>query len=110
MALAHLQRLGYRLLARNWRSARGEIDLIVRDARTIVFVEVKCRRRGGLDPLLAVNAVKRRRMRTAAVAWLADDPDRPRAPELRFDAIAVVVDGSERLVALDHVEDIATGS
>jgi len=107
LALEHYERLGFALLARNHRTRAGEIDLIVQDRRTIVFVEVKARRVRGLDPLLALTALKRRRMRGLAAAWLAEHPDRPRASSLRIDAVAVVVDERDRLVALEQVEDVA---
>jgi putative endonuclease len=107
LALEHYERLGFALLARNHRTRAGEIDLIVRDARTIVFVEVKARRVRGLDPLLALTALKRRRLRALAVAWLAEHSDRPYATSLRIDAVAVVVDERDRLVALEQVEDVA---
>ena len=107
LALEHYQRLGLELVARNHRTRAGEIDLIVRDARAIVFVEVKARRAGGLDPLLSVTARKRRQMRKLAAAWLAEHPDRPYAATLRIDAVAVVVDERNRLVSLDQIEDVA---
>ena len=107
LALQHYERLGFALLARNHRTAAGEIDLIVHDRRAIVFVEVKTRRVRGLDPLLALTALKRRRMRTLAAAWLAEHPDRPHTPSLRIDVVAVVVDQRDRLVALEQVEDVA---
>jgi putative endonuclease len=107
LALEHYERLGFQLLERNHRTRMGEIDLIVRDRQTIVFVEVKSRRSGGFDPLLALTAVKRRRMRTLAAAWLAAHPMRPRAAALRIDAVAVVVDACGGLVALEQVEDVA---
>ena len=107
LALEHYERLGFALIARNHRTRAGEIDLIVHDRRTIVFVEVKARRVRGHDPLLALTALKRRRMRALAAAWLAEHPDRPRANSLRIDAVAVVVDERDRLVALEQVEDVA---
>ncbi len=64
-ALAHYERLGFALVERNWRTRGGEIDLIVADARTLIFVEVKARRSGGLDPLLSFKQSKRRRLRRA---------------------------------------------
>ncbi len=107
LALEHYERLGFALLARNHRTRAGEIDLIVHDRRTIVFVEVKARRARGHDALLALTAVKGRRMRGLAAAWRAEHPDRPRASSLRIDAVAVVVDERDRLVALEQVEDVA---
>ena len=46
-------------------------------------------------------------MRALAGAWLAEHPDRPRTPELRIDAVAVVVDARGTLVSLEQVEDVA---
>ncbi len=107
LALEHYQRLGFRLLDRNHRTRAGEIDLVVCNRRTTVFAEVKTRRAGGLDPLLSITAIKRRRLRALAAAWLADHPDRPRTAELRIDAVAVVVDDCGTLVALEQFEDVA---
>ncbi len=44
VAATHLEAHGYTILARNWRCAAGEIDLVARDGETLVFVEVKTRR------------------------------------------------------------------
>jgi putative endonuclease len=106
-ALEHYERLGFRLIERNHRTRFGEIDLIVADAATLVFVEVKTRLTGGLDPLLSLTPAKRRRMRRLAAAWLADHPGRPRVAALRVDAVAVLVDGGGGLVSLEQFEDVA---
>jgi putative endonuclease len=106
LALAHLQRLGFALIARNHRTRWGEIDLIVFDGTILVFVEVKTRRTSGRagGALEAVAAVKQHQVRRIAAAWLAEVTDRPRSPELRFDVIGVTVDARGDLVRLDHVE------
>jgi putative endonuclease len=106
LALEHLQRLGYELVARNHRTRWGEIDLIVHDGSTLVFVEVKTRRASaaGRGPWEALHERKRSQVRRMAAAYLADVRDRPRAVELRFDAIGVVIDARDRLVRLDHLE------
>lgn len=107
LALEHLERLGYALLARNHRTRFGEIDLIVFDGTTIVFVEVKTRRASaaGRSAWEALHERKRSQVRRMAAAWLAEVQDRPWAAELRFDAIAVVIDARGALVGLDHLED-----
>jgi putative endonuclease len=107
LALGHYERLGYRPLDRNYRTRAGEIDLVVCGEGTIVFAEVKTRRAGGLDPVLAITVRKRRRLRALAVAWLADHPDRPRPAAVRIDAVTVVLDEADRLVALEQFEDVA---
>ncbi|MDD5557408.1 MAG: YraN family protein [bacterium] len=67
-----LRRRGYRILARNYRCPRGEIDLIARDRDVIVFVEVKGRGSGRFgSPLEAVTPRKRRRLAAAALHYLA---------------------------------------
>jgi putative endonuclease len=106
-ALDHYERLGFRLVERNYRTRAGEIDLVVTDGRVTVFAEVKTRRAGGLDPVLAITAPKRRRMRSLAAAWLADHADRARTSSVRVDAVTVVLDDDDRLVALEQYEDVA---
>lgn len=106
LALEHLERLGFRMIARNYRTRFGEIDLIVADDATIVFVEVKVRRvdaRAG-SALEAVSPRKQRQVRSIASAWLAESEARPRASDLRFDVVAVTADRAGRMVRLDHLE------
>jgi putative endonuclease len=106
LALAHLERLGYALVARNHRTRWGEIDLVVHDGQTLVFVEVKTRRStgSGRGPWEALHERKRAQVRRMAAAFLAEVDDRPRAVDLRFDAVGVVIDPRGRLIALDHLE------
>jgi putative endonuclease len=106
LALAHLERLGYKLVVRNHRTRWGEIDLVVHDGSTLVFVEVKTRRASGpgRGPWEALHERKRAQVRRMAAAYLADVQDRPRAVDLRFDAVGVVIDPHGRLVRLDHLE------
>ena len=112
-AAGHLERLGYRLLARNVRTRFGEIDLIAYDGQTIVFAEVKTRRatspsRTGTQsprPLESLRPRQRSRLRRLARAWLSDSSvERPRAAEIRFDAIGVLVDSKGALIGLEHLE------
>jgi putative endonuclease len=108
LALEHLRRLGYELVDANHRTRFGELDLIVCDDRTLVFVEVKTRRATGPDaadrPWEALHARKRAQVRRMAAAWLAATETRPRRGALRFDAIAVVLDASGALRSLEHLE------
>jgi putative endonuclease len=112
LAVEHLERLGYRVLARNVRVREGEIDVIAFDGVTIVFVEVKSRRltstaAGPVAPLEGLSPRQQARLRRLAAAWLsAPDPARlhPRARELRLDAIGVVIDRRGALLSLEHLE------
>jgi len=103
LAASHLERLGYEIVARNHRTRFGEIDLVVASADALVFVEVKARRGGG-RPWDSLHRRKQQQVRRMAAAFLAEVSDRPRARELRFDAIGVTVDLAGRLVSLDHLE------
>jgi putative endonuclease len=87
-AAAHYRRLGYDVIDRNWRSATGELDLVVSDGSTYVFSEVKARRTADFGPAsAAVTIAKQRRLRQLAVEWLrAHDVN---APVVRFDVVAI---------------------
>lgn len=104
LAAEHLERRGFAILARNHRTRWGELDLIAADGRRIVFCEVKTRRLGTSGPFAGLREAQCRRLRRTAAAWLQEHPDRPRTPELRFDAIGVTIDARGRLVALEHLE------
>jgi putative endonuclease len=113
LAAAHLQRLGFSVVARNVRTRHGEIDLIAFDGATLLFAEVKTRRlsRPGAagqleqDPLAALGPRQRARLRRLAVAWLSNEGmARPTGRTIRFDAVGVIVDATDRLVRLDHLE------
>lgn len=112
-ACRHLHARGFESLARNHRTRFGEIDLIAYDGRTLVFVEVKTLRartsqRGDPvqlpRPLDGLRWRQRHRLRQLATAWLAEADPKPRAAEIRFDAIGVVVDREDRLLRIDHIE------
>lgn len=106
LAREHYERLNYTVLAHNQRTTSGELDFIATDGRILAFVEVKTARLGALDPLDSLTARKRYRLRRAAAQWLATQPRKPRFRELRFDAVAVVIDDAGQLVALEQFEAI----
>lgn len=101
VAARFLERAGYRILERNWRAGRLELDLVARDGGTIVFVEVKARRPGPQDPSEAVDRRKRSRVRKAAARWIATRPDR--AVEYRFDVVAVTLGPGRRAIVRHDV-------
>jgi putative endonuclease len=111
LAAEHLTRAGYVVLGRNYRTRFGEIDIIAADSRCLVFCEVKTRMAGRpsgpAGPLDAIGPRKRRQLRAMAREWLAaeDTRDRPHRPELRFDAIGIVVTSRGVLASLDHLEN-----
>ncbi|MGA8277057.1 MAG: YraN family protein [Rhodanobacteraceae bacterium] len=88
-ALAHLQRAGLGLIARNAACRYGEIDLVMRDGDIIVFVEVRYRQRSEFgDGLVSVDATKRARLVRAARVFLSRNPRLARCA-CRFDVIAL---------------------
>ncbi len=103
LAVRYLLGLGWRVLARNFRTRGGELDIVAEEAETLVFVEVKTRAttRRGL-PGEAVTSVKAQRLVRAAAAYLTHVGawNRP----CRFDLVAVV--GSQPPFAIDHLRHI----
>lgn len=96
-ALRHYRLRGYRLLDANARVGRYELDLILRRGRRLLFVEVKEKRGTGFGhPLEMVGEEKARRVRTAAVGWLARHPELARL-EVSLEAAGVGAGGVERV-------------
>lgn len=94
---------GVRIVARNARTRYGEIDLVGRDDRGHVFVEVKTRRRGSfVSAAEAVDGRKLARLQALALAWAADHHVRGR---VRLVVAAVTVDGAGLSVDLIEVAD-----
>lgn len=88
-AAKFLKSRGLRVLARNVELAAGEIDLVARDGKTLVFVEVKTRTEADYGgPLGAVDARKRRKLATLARLYLA--ANRLDSAPCRFDVVGVV--------------------
>jgi putative endonuclease len=89
IAAEFLERHGLTIVARNFRTRHGEIDLVARDKDTLVFVEVRMRSRADYGGAAAsVTAAKRERWIAASLAYLAQ---LGREPPCRFDA--VLLDG-----------------
>ena len=90
-AAAMLRALGWRILARNWRSGHLELDIVAEENDILVFVEVKTRGKNGMQrPYEALTAVKKERLVRAAQAWLAEHDAWDRA--CRFDLVSVDAD------------------
>jgi putative endonuclease len=93
LAAEHLRRSGYRVLERNYRARHGgEIDIVARRGRCVVFCEVKARAGDRFGrPAEAVNLRKQSRIRKVAGEWLAHR--RPGWVEVRFDVVSIIVRG-----------------
>jgi putative endonuclease len=109
-AAEHLASVGYEILSRNARTKYGELDLVARDRRALVFVEVKGVRSGSrVGPekaVLWVTPRKQVQVRRLAAAWLAERREEGSAlrySEIRFDAVGVVLDRRDVVLEIDHV-------
>ncbi|HET6341498.1 MAG TPA: YraN family protein [Gemmatimonadota bacterium] len=99
LAARFLEARGYRIVARRWRGAGREIDLIAEKGDVVAFVEVKTRRAPLAPPALAVDRRKRQQLAAAARVAEARWPGRA----FRFDVVGVVVqEGGARV---EHLTD-----
>jgi putative endonuclease len=97
-----LQRRGWRLIQRRFRTGHRDIDLVVERDGTVAFVEVKARRGAEFGgPVQAVNWRKRKQLERSALVWI-DRHGRP-AELYRFDVVGVLLNGAE--VRVCHVEN-----
>ena len=110
LAARHLEARGLEVVERNFRTRYGELDIVARDARFLVFCEVKTRvvrpataACWGRSPRSAhASSGRSGRWRGSGCrrgGWRA-----PRPPELRFDAVGVSFDAQGRLLSLEHLE------
>jgi putative endonuclease len=99
---------GWKIVERNARSRYGELDIVAREGRVLVFIEVKAGRQGTAfgpeRPILAVDARKQRRVRKLAVAWMAARRDLPPYAEIRFDAVGVTFDRADQVADYEHLK------
>ncbi len=87
-AIEFLKAQGYEVLEQNYRTRYGEIDLIARDGKTTVFIEVKTRQEDGWDPFEAVDRRKQHKMTRGAQAYLIEKFDTVDVVA-RFDVLAI---------------------
>ena len=108
VAAHHLKAKGIRIVDRNWRCSRGEIDLVARDGDVLVFVEVKTRRgESHGKPEDAITRAKADRLLQVAESYLQErgliDVD------WRVDVVAVELDASGKLLRVEQIENAVTG-
>ncbi len=98
---------GWEIVERNARTRYGELDIVARDGSALVFIEVKGAREGTAfgpeKPILSIDLRKQRRVRRLATAWISERRDQPPYAEIRFDAVGVTLDRSDRAVDVDYV-------
>ena len=88
VAARYLRNLGYKIIVRNFRCELGEVDIVAKDGKTLVFVEVKTRAYDDPTPEDQVNEIKRHQLTKAARLYLSryGTPQ----PPARFDVVAIV--------------------
>ena len=101
-AARFLARCGYAILDKNVRTRAGEIDLVAKEGKTLVFVEVKTRKDlAGDPPQAAVNTRKQNRLGKLAHGYLK--LRRLREMPCRFDVVAVIVNEEGGVKAIRHI-------
>lgn len=106
LAASHLEHRGYRIQARNVRYRGGELDLIVQNADSLVFVEVRARRgRTFGAPEESLTASKQQRLITLAETYLQEHASEELPANWRIDVVVVEFDTHGRLVRVEHIEN-----
>lgn len=103
-AVEYLSARGYKILTRNFRTRRGEIDIVASIEDTLVFVEVKARSNNNYGyPEQAVSPRKQARMLSAACFYLAEHPES--SGTWQFDILAITCREGEK-PEIEHFENI----
>jgi putative endonuclease len=108
VAAQHLLSRGYNIRERNVRTRYGEIDLIAEKGDLIAFVEVRCRRGGGMGSAIeSLSRAKQNRLVALAEAYGQDHPGIP--DQWRIDLIALDLASDGRVQSLRHIEGAVEG-
>ncbi|MDQ7793745.1 MAG: YraN family protein [bacterium] len=100
-ARRHLESIGWRVLHCNFRTPRGEIDLVALDGGQVVFVEVRTWLSDVFgSPAESITVAKQRRMRAVAEEFLARHCEQA---DVRFDVILVAAGAGGRLEIAEHL-------
>lgn len=97
LAQQHLESLGFKILAKNWRTGRAEVDIIAQDGNIIVFVEVKTRSSDRFGPPEFFITPQQQRMLAGAASVYCEKIDH--SGEIRFDVVSIILrdDGKTKL-------------
>jgi len=108
VAAVRLEAEGYTIVARNWRCAAGEIDLVARDGETLVFVEVKTRRgRAYGAPEEALTPRKAQKLLQLGAQYVYEQSLGD--VNWRIDLVAIELDARGLLLRCDHVRNAVLG-
>lgn len=108
LAASHLESQGYTILERNWRCARGEIDLVAEDGALLIFVEVKTRRGRAMGaPEEGLTARKGQKLLDLAQIYLYENEIDDRT--WRIDLVAVELTRQGKLLRCEHIPNAVRG-
>lgn len=100
-ALEYLRSAGYRIIATNYKTVFGEVDIIAKEKDTTVFVEVKTRSGSAFGyPFEAVTPKKQEKIRKVALFYMKQ---KKREIRLRFDVLSINFEGGEKTI--EHIAD-----
>ncbi|MBE0447599.1 MAG: YraN family protein [Actinobacteria bacterium] len=104
LAIRYLRRKNYRIIKRNFRSRLGEIDIVAKQGRTLIFCEVKTRLNQAFgQPFEAVTPHKQRKIRKIAELYMSMAVKPEEFDSVRFDVISVLADGTS--FNIKHIEN-----
>ncbi|HEX6538101.1 MAG TPA: YraN family protein [Candidatus Dormibacteraeota bacterium] len=107
-AVRYLQDQGFRILARDWRSRLGQIDIVAEDGETLVLVEVKARRGTAFGlPQEAVDARKQKKLRTLLEVYRSQTHRREQP--CRIDVVALLLDDKLAVSNIEQIKDAVQG-
>lgn len=106
IAEVYLSQKGYRLLVRNFRTRSGELDLVMQDGNTLVFIEVKARRGSAYGiPEEAVTPRKMHEIVTTAAIYVSKYGKNDMLQ--RIDVVALDMDESGKVLEIRHLQNVS---
>jgi len=93
------------VLQSNYRMVGAELDLVCRDADGLVFVEVRARSPGPVEPSATITSAKLRRLQRGARAWMTERRLSPRSAPWRFVVATVALDDQGHAADIEIIED-----
>ncbi len=99
LAARHLKRRGYKILTRNYRTRAGEIDIIAREGKSLVFIEVKGRQSTHYGSAKAAVTPRNQRQVAKVALWYLKETDQMDA-KARFDVVAVTQTGADARIEI----------
>ncbi len=99
LAARHLKRRGYKIIARNYRTRVGEIDIIAREGRSLVFIEVKGRQSTRYGSAKAAVTARKQQQVARVALWYLKETDQM-GVHARFDVVAVTRKDGDAIIEI----------